>query len=325
MPKKSKKGKTSTETTQKGVEGSASYAELILLDPNFHQSTSKFEFSNGDTYQGEYCAHASGLVWRQGHGTYTTKDGQIYTGKWDGDKLVENEDVEIVYPGGVKYYGSLLKNQYTGPGVYHLEDNVSLICNFADNIPTGEVTLIDPNGNAWHGFAEKDDSLLIKEHPFYRNISKDLGKALPKQTHISKMSIQASKKSDVESKTSLKYRDLRSLEKEIFAKSKKTPSGVDSSDWYQDYVTYCDTYGGIIHKVKTIGESTLTSEEYDWYAKYKEFEKKYLHLLKAHKIGKKNSKPLVDNKFFELIHSQEYKAMNKPIPVFYANAEEDGE
>lgn len=209
-----------------------------------------------------------------------------------------------------------------GAGVYHLEDNVSLICNFAENIPVGEVTLIDPNGCAWHGFAEKEDSLLIKEHPFYCNISKDLGKGLPKQKQMSEISVQASKKSEVESKTSLKYRDLRSMEKEIFAKSKKTPSGVDSSDWYQDYVTYCDTYGGIIPKVKTIGESTLTSEEYNWYKKYKEFEKKYLDLLKTHENGKQNSEPKVDNKFFEFIHSQEYKAMNKPIPVFYAKAEE---
>lgn len=47
-------------------------------------------------------------------GSYTTKEGQIYTGEWDGDKLVENADVEILYPGGVKYYGPLVKNKYTG-------------------------------------------------------------------------------------------------------------------------------------------------------------------------------------------------------------------
>lgn len=68
MPKKSKKGRNSTEATQNDIGDKVPYAELILLDPNFHQGTSKFEFSNGDMYQGEYCAHASGLIWRQGHG-----------------------------------------------------------------------------------------------------------------------------------------------------------------------------------------------------------------------------------------------------------------
>lgn len=56
----------------------------------FINGSGKFAFPNGDLYEGDYCAHISGLVWREGSGTYTTKDGHVYVGKWYNDKIVEN-------------------------------------------------------------------------------------------------------------------------------------------------------------------------------------------------------------------------------------------
>jgi len=47
-------------------------------------------------------------------GKYTTKDGQIYDGEWDGDKLVDNQDVFISYADGATYTGTLLHNKYSG-------------------------------------------------------------------------------------------------------------------------------------------------------------------------------------------------------------------
>ncbi|KAL1494390.1 hypothetical protein ABEB36_009995 [Hypothenemus hampei] len=253
---------------------------------------------------------------------YLTKDGQNYEGEWDGDKLIDNKDVVITYPDGVKYIGPLIKSKYSGTGIYQLEENVSLTCNFQDNKPTGDVILIDPNGKTWHGFAESDNCLLIQEHAFYRNIGKDLGKGrckLETSKRLSKDSVASSQKSRKPSlETSLKYKDLRDFEKTIFAKSKKTSSGVEISEWYQDYKQYYDTYAHIICKVKSAGESSLNIEERKWYMKYKDFEKKYLKILN----DRKNKEvPLDDENLFELIHSQDYKLQNKPVSVFYPRNE----
>lgn len=177
------------------------------------------------------------------------------------------------------------------------------------------------------GFAEKNDSLLIQEHPFYRNIGKDQGKGRSKRKSTlakkdSKVSVSSSKKSN-ESQAGLKYSDLREQERETFAKSKKTPSGdMVSSEWYQDYIDYCNAYGDVINKVKANGEGSLTNEEYLWYKKYTDFEKRYLTALEKHKHKKQVEQT---NDMFQIIHSEEYKAANKAVPVFYPREPEANE
>lgn len=66
MPKKG--GKSSKKSSNKDDVPKADYMELARQDPNFYIGSSNFEFPNGDKYEGEFCAHISGLVWRQGKG-----------------------------------------------------------------------------------------------------------------------------------------------------------------------------------------------------------------------------------------------------------------
>ncbi|CAG9774008.1 unnamed protein product [Ceutorhynchus assimilis] len=300
-----KTGKLGTEK-----EDEPDYLETIAKDPDFHLGTGNFDFPNGDSYEGEFCAHSSGVVWRQGKGKYTSKDGQIYVGEWDGDALLENKDVEITYKDGSKYYGALLQSQYTGPGVYQLQENLALTCTFAENKPTGEITLVDPNLKMWYGFAEKDESLFVQEHPFYGSIGKDLGKGKCKNP--------PPKDSKLSLKKSLSVKSVPSKTFIAFEKSKKTPSDLDfnESSWYKDYVEYCDKFEDIVHKARTNGETTLKEEEYQWYKNYKEFEKKYNLLLKEHKFPL-TKKLQANTDLFQLIHSEEYKKANTPIKVIY--------
>ncbi|KAF7265044.1 hypothetical protein GWI33_021664, partial [Rhynchophorus ferrugineus] len=316
-----KRSKSFTKTEDQSEDKKTAYDELIASDPDFYQGSSKFQFPNGDQYDGEYCAHSSGLVWRQGKGIYTTKDGQTYDGCWDGDKLIETEDVTVTFLDGTKYIGSLQKNKYSGPGLYQFNNQISVLSNFADNKPTGEITLIDPNQKAWYGFAEQNESLLIPEHIFYQCINQESGKGRLKQTPTAKKqsstnTIKSSKKSD-DAEPQLKYRDYRQVEKEIFMKSKKTPSNLclEDSDWFKEYLNYKNTYGSIYCKAMKKGPHTLNNEEVDWFNKYKNFEEKYLQVLK--KFKKKERQQVPNVKIFEVIHPPQYKSNITPTAVFY--------
>lgn len=119
--------------------------------PELYFGTGTFKFPNGDLYEGEYGAHRIGIIWREGQGKYTTHDGQVYESIWKDDKLSEDTDVTINYSNGAKYEGKVSKNKYSGPGTYTLESDMMVSCQFRENKPIEEVTLIDVDGNLWVG------------------------------------------------------------------------------------------------------------------------------------------------------------------------------
>lgn len=121
------------------------------LDPNFYFGIANFTLPNGDNYSGEYCAHTSGLIWRNGYGTYTTKDGHTYEGMWRHDKLLETSVVHIKYVSGAEYHGPITQNKYSGAGIYTLDSKMDLNCQFIENKPVKDVILIDLNGRIWSG------------------------------------------------------------------------------------------------------------------------------------------------------------------------------
>lgn len=43
-----------------------SLSDFEELDENFHIGKGVFNLPNGDSYDGEYVAHRSGLLWREG-------------------------------------------------------------------------------------------------------------------------------------------------------------------------------------------------------------------------------------------------------------------
>ncbi|KAG5872104.1 hypothetical protein JTB14_031046 [Gonioctena quinquepunctata] len=295
----------------------------VELDPNFQKGQFTFIFPNGDKYQGEYCAHRSGVVWREGYGTYTTIDGQSYSGLWVDDKLVEEEQLEIRYPNGSEYYGNLLENKYNGPALYVVQPKLHLLCQFSQNKPFGALLLVDPNGREWYGTAGETEAVLLPEHVFFGAIPGDLGKGrLRKKPPLKDKS--ANIKAPKKTKTKQGKERMKELELKIFAKSKKTVSDLkfEESDWYQSYVEFKKVYEDISAKVERGGEDLLQPGEKEWYGKYLEFKGKYTEILDHRKHKEKN---LEEFKLFELYNSEEYKNSCPPIPVFYPNVPNDGQ
>lgn len=143
--KGAKKGKGSKKSKAKRKGKDQEQSDL----PELYSGKDTFTFPNGDIYDGEFCAHRIGILWREGHGIYTTKDGQIYEGEWKDDKLVDV--VNVKYPSGVQYNGTLEKDKYCGAGTYVLENSLNLSCKFEDNKPTDRLTLIGFDGRLWLG------------------------------------------------------------------------------------------------------------------------------------------------------------------------------
>ncbi|KAJ8953562.1 hypothetical protein NQ318_002982 [Aromia moschata] len=298
---------------------SAKIDELIALDPDFIKGESKFEFPNGDVYEGEYCAHRSGIVWRQGVGTYITNDGQIYKGEWRDDQLVDSKDVDVSFPSGVEYYGKIVKSKYTGPGMYILENKMSLLCEFLGNKPYGEICLVDINGREWRGPAEDTEALLLPEHIYFNNIGEERGKGrIRSEPSKTKLSRTPSEKSESEH-YSLHKKDaeyLKALELRIFGKCLKTADDLrfEDSEWYKEYVNFKKVYEDHMGKIKANGFDSLTKDEKNWYQKYAEFKNRYFEIMDARRHNKRR---LSAYKLFELFHSKEFKASSVPVPVFY--------
>nr|XP_023019859.1 uncharacterized protein LOC111508545 [Leptinotarsa decemlineata] len=293
------------------------------LDADFHKGKSTFTFPNGDKYQGGYCAHRSGVVWREGYGIYTTKDGQVYQGFWVDDKLDEEEQVEIRFPSGAAFYGKLLDSKYNGPALYVIEQNMNLLCELNQNKPVGDLLLIDINGGEWFGTAGETSAVLLPEHAFYEAIPIDIGKGKIKKVSPSKEKLKKVSKQEkppTRPQEELVTDKIKKLELKIFAKTKKTVSDLkfEESEWYQKYLDFKKKFEEIMGKVETDGEYSLDPSEKEWYEKYLDFRMKYLEIVEHRKNKLKN---LSDYKLFELYNSDEFRNSCPPIPVFYPTEE----
>ncbi|XP_059052714.1 radial spoke head 1 homolog isoform X2 [Achroia grisella] len=117
------------------------------------------------------------IIWK-GPGTYTTIEGDVYTGVWDGDNLGANEETVISFTDGSKYEGSSRDWSYDGSGKYLYPDGSLLSCTFVENSPLGPLSLTDPNGHIWLGKAEQGYGMLDPVNHFYDFLEKtrDLGR-----------------------------------------------------------------------------------------------------------------------------------------------------
>ncbi|CAH1174287.1 unnamed protein product [Phaedon cochleariae] len=308
------------DTSKKSITSESKLSEYDR-DPDFHKGTSKFEFPNGDRYDGEYCAHRSGVVWREGMGTYTTKDGQMYKGKWMDDKLVETEEVEISFTEDFQYYGNLSNNKLNGPALYSFHKNMNLLCDFSENKPIGNLLILDKKGREWRGKALDASALFLPEHIYFKSIPRDYGRGRPReretpQKQREQLVDRVKEKSEKAAIDDVNKEKLRELEMKIFAKTKKTVSDLkfEQSDWYQQYQNFKRIYNEMQEIVKETGEESLNDSQKEWFRKYEEFKKKYLEIMAGRKHKEKN---LSEYKLFELFNSDEYQNSCPPVSVFY--------
>ncbi|KAI5642088.1 phosphatidylinositol 4-phosphate 5-kinase 2-like [Phthorimaea operculella] len=143
------------------------------------QATGFFKFDTGDTYDGSFEARKRDRSVRmQGQGTYTTNEGDSYTGVWDNDKLGSGgQEVTISYHSGAKYEGFLQDWCYHGKGKYTYPDGSVLECHFDDNCPVGQLELKDPNGHIWYGKAQQGFALFEPTNHYYQMLDSVIDKA----------------------------------------------------------------------------------------------------------------------------------------------------
>lgn len=282
-------------------------------DPNFYRGFGEFTFPNGDTYVGDYCAHRSGLIWREGHGVYTTQDGQMYEGEWYDDKLVENKEIIVAYPNGAQYQGPISKNKYQGPGTYVLETNMNVSCQFVGNKPVGTVTLIDCQGKLWRGTANENSAILLPENVFYLNLNEFKGKGLPRMPIDTSDMHPSSSESSERSEYDLPDKLWEEL---IFAKSQLTKNDVDFTDskWWKNYVKYKDKYNEMQRKIEE--NVSLNDDDLKWIQEFKSFKNKQ----ESRKYEKQLERMKEEERVFglnEIFQSKDFKESCPPVKVFY--------
>ncbi len=114
-------------------EGSGKYTGDII-DGMKHDSSAKFEFTNGYVYEGSFIHNqidgfgkltipkvgvyegnfSNGQ--RSGEGTMTFSNGDVYTGNWDNDQM--SGSGTYTFANGDTYVGSFSGNMFNGSGTY---------------------------------------------------------------------------------------------------------------------------------------------------------------------------------------------------------------
>ncbi|XP_046397472.1 uncharacterized protein LOC124164270 [Ischnura elegans] len=156
----------------------------VVHDGDCSFGDGKFEFKNGDTFQGLFQALKTGVITREGNGVYTTVDGHVYDGFWTSDTL-DCPDALIYYPDASSYSGSIDKMKYNGQGRYQFPDGTFIDAKFSDNLPTeGEessphLNYVDRCGIQWFGETGKTHVTMFPVHQFIPKGWKVTGKHVP--------------------------------------------------------------------------------------------------------------------------------------------------
>ncbi|XP_063625566.1 MORN repeat-containing protein 4-like [Cydia splendana] len=140
-----------------------------------------FVHETGDTYEGAFEARKKDRFLKMhGPGVYTTAEGVVYTGNWEGDRLV-GDDVTITYADGSKYEGSIKDWTYNGRGKYTYPDGTVLNTEFVENCPVKYMALTDPNGHVWLGRADVGFGLLEPWNHYYQALERPSEKSQSSQ------------------------------------------------------------------------------------------------------------------------------------------------
>ncbi|XP_063536806.1 MORN repeat-containing protein 4-like [Cydia strobilella] len=150
--------------------------EIVVV---FDEGT--FVHETGDTYGGSFEARKKDRFLKMnGPGVYTTAEGDVYTGAWEGDRLV-GDDVTITYTDGSKYEGPFKEWSYNGRGKYSYPDGTVLNTDFVENCPVKEMLLTDPNGHVWLGRADVGFGRLDPWNHFYQGLERPSEKSQSSQ------------------------------------------------------------------------------------------------------------------------------------------------
>lgn len=183
-----------------------------IQNPNFFFGTGTFVLENNDVYDGGYGCHKSGIIWREGWGVYTTRDGHMYQGNWENDQLLDSPETAILYPSGHRYLGVTLNGKYSGQGHYIFNNNLLLTSEFLENKPTGTIQMYDYEGHLWEGQAYDTHSVILSVNHFFDSIPNDRGFGKLIRPMKKTVSFASTKSSEEEDK----------LKERVFKKSSQT-------------------------------------------------------------------------------------------------------
>ncbi|XP_047526207.1 radial spoke head 1 homolog [Pieris napi] len=158
------------DSTEQELEGDE---KKVVKEIPVVQDQGYFIHDTGDTYEGFFEAKKKDRnVKMHGPGVYTTAEGDVYAGNWEADRLGGNEESTITFTDGAKYEGTLKDWCYSGHGKYTYPDESTLLCDFAENAPVGNLKLIDPNGHTWLGKADQGFGWFQPVNHFYEMLEK---------------------------------------------------------------------------------------------------------------------------------------------------------
>ncbi|OWR51853.1 hypothetical protein KGM_200408 [Danaus plexippus plexippus] len=103
----------------------------------------------------------------QDTGTFKHDTGDVYDGYFEAKK--KDRSVKMH---GSTYEGQYKDWSYSGHGKYVYPDDSVLIADFNDNVPVGNLTLVDPNGHIWLGRAEQGFGWFDPVNHFYDMLEK---------------------------------------------------------------------------------------------------------------------------------------------------------
>ncbi len=126
---------------------------LQCVSGNCINGKGKVIYQIGDVYEGDFVNSQ-----RQGQGTYTFKNGEVYTGQFTNNAFTGKG--KLVYPGGEIYEGDFLDNERNGQGTLRYKTGYIYTGQWVKGDRTGYGKLTDPATNGvWEG-TWKDNTLV---------------------------------------------------------------------------------------------------------------------------------------------------------------------